>query len=917
MALSTGMRIGPYEVAEPIGAGGMGEVYRATDTKLKRDVAVKVLPESFATDADRVARFQREAEVLASLNHSNIAQIYGLEDAGGATALVMELVEGPTLADRIAEGPIPPDQALNIAMQIADALEAAHGKQIVHRDLKPANIKLRPDGTIKVLDFGIAKAVDAQAISGGRTPAHTTPAVTETGVIMGTAAYMAPEQARGLPVDERADIWAFGCLLYEMLTGQAAFGGEDIMATLARVIDRDADLSSIPGTLSPAVRHTIKLCLEKNVKKRVADIRDVRLALEGAFESWPRASEAPGGSARASRGALIGVGLGGLVVGLLGAGAVVLLGRPPESLPPELPPLTPAPVSRYLVTPPATAPLANLGGFDVAISEDGSTLAYFAEDPESGQFDLYVRDLDDLEPRLLPGTRVNQGNGNMNPFFSADGSWIGYLAPGEGIIRISVNGGPPIKIAEGADNFLGGTTTADGTLIYSTGEALYRVSATGGGTPERLTGEFNPAQNGPYISPQLLPGGEAVLYARGNDNVAVLNLTTGEEKVLVEGGQNPRYTTSGHVAFARGTTLMAVPFDPEELAVTGEPVVVQQGIRQPGANAAADFSVSASGTLVYVPATEGETAASRLVWVDREGQVIENALDRPIVTPLDPRLSPDGRKLALRHGVTPLTSGTSVSGAGSLWIYDLSGRPPIPLADIGLNTTPTWSPDGTQIAFVSNRGGAFEIYIAPADGSLLSPEPLLSLQPPVAPGSWSSDGELILWRPAGPTSNADILVTSLNNIDDVRDLVVTENNEYDPALSPSGRWLAYVSDRTGGPEIWAMRYPGGVPVRVSANGGFEPRWAADETELYYLQGNAMMAVPIDMDTDFPFGAEQQLFVAPFFNSSGVFNTSYDVAADGRFLMIERPGSSREGADPSSFVVVENWITELERVAPRD
>jgi serine/threonine-protein kinase len=423
MALAVGTRFGSYQIAESLGSGGMGVVYRATDTNLKRDVAIKILPPAFASDVDRVARFQREAEALAALNHPNIAQIYGLERSAESTAFVMELVEGPTLGDRIANGPIAYAEAIGIALQVADALEAAHGRGIVHRDLKPANIKVRPDGTVKVLDFGIATAPESPiATSGRRSSALLTPALTEVGVLLGTAGYMSPEQARGRPVDDRADIWAFGCLLYEMLTGQPSFGGEDSTSTLARVLEREADLTALPPDLPPAVRQTIKLCLEKNLKKRVADIRDVRLALEGAFET-----ERPQAESGAHRSGFLRL-LGHAATLLLGVGLAALVGA---ALWPE--PAAPPPVTRFLVTPPAETPLAALPGLDIVVSPDGSQILYLTGDPPNTEAPIYVRDLDSLDARLL--AKTTGGTMSVMPFFSADGSWIGFYSLGVGIMR--------------------------------------------------------------------------------------------------------------------------------------------------------------------------------------------------------------------------------------------------------------------------------------------------------------------------------------------------------------------------------------------------------------------------------------------------------------------------------------------------
>jgi serine/threonine-protein kinase len=898
MAVTSGTRFGSYEVTDAIGVGGMGEVYRAKDTNLKRDVAIKVLPPAFADDAQRVARFQREAEALAALNHPNIAQIYGLEKADGRIVIVMELVEGPTLADRIAQGPIPYDEALGVAMQVADALEAAHGRGIVHRDLKPANVKARPDGTVKVLDFGIATAPESPlATSGQRSPMLLTPALTEIGVLLGTAAYMAPEQARGKPVDARADIWAFGCLLYEMLTGQPVFAGEDVTTTLARVLERDADLRALPESVPPAVRHTLKLCLEKNLKKRIADIRDVRLALEGAFDSGLLEGGRSGDARPAWRRALPNA------AALLSGGALVALAG--VILRPE-PPAAP-PVMRFLVTPPAEAPLASLGGFDIAISPDGTRLAYVGE-AGANEVALYVRDIDGLEARLLPGTSVSAVGGSVNPFFSADGTWIGFLAEEVGLMRVPVTGGPVVKLADMDASFRGAVVARDGTLIYATAGGLFRVAARGAGEPEQLTPDRQVTDSLLY-GPVLLPGERGLLLSLQRSNLArsvvAFDLTTRELKVLIEDASNPTYAPTGHLVFLRGTTLiMAVPFDADRLAVTGEPVALVPDVR------AFDYALSASGTLVYVPETDAPVGRSAIVWVDREGRVAERPPIEPVVEPRHPRVSPDGRRLALT--ITP-------AGFTEIWIFDLGGRPAFPLAadSDSYSQFSVWSPDGTKVAYASTRGSGANLrpYVSPADGSVLELVPLRSDDLAAVPRAWSADGDLILLR-LNPRNFSDIDIVAVPAEADgpVRDVVVTGDVEGDAALAPNGRWLAYASDRTGGFEIWVTRYPDGVPVRVSAGGGLEPVWSRDGRELFYLQGRSLMAVAVETTgTDFSFAAAVELFGSPYFIGDGA--GSYDVGPDGRFLMIEPPERAGDAAVPASIVVVENWLEELKRLVP--
>jgi Tol biopolymer transport system component len=898
MSISRGTRFGSYEIVEPIGSGGMGEVYRARDTTLGRDVAIKVLPASFSNDAMRVARFEQEAKTLASLNQANIAHIYGLERSEGSTGIVMELVDGETLVDRLAQGPIPIVEALRIANQIADALQAAHDRAIVHRDLKPANIKIKPDGTVKVLDFGIAKALDPRFLTGPGPAALTTPAMTEAGFILGTAAYMSPEQARGKFVDQRTDIWAFGCVLYEMLTGKPAFLGEDVTTTLALILQGGADLAALPPGVSASVRRTLELCLEKDASKRLRHVADAKLGLAGAFAAtastpapqpiWRRALPAAAT----------------LVIGAL-AGAYFVGTRPR----PEAVPLAPAPnVARFVVTPPATAPLATQG-LALAISPDGKRIAYLSQNPETGATALWVRELDALEARLIPGTDSNSG-ATVNPLFSADGRSVVLRTRDRGIIRVSIDGGPPIKIIDTPSvtaSFGGGTWAADNMLYYGAGRALYRVSAGGGGTPQALTNEL--PINGFVVLPHPLPGGHGVLYTQVDGGVArtaILDLDTGEQRIILEGAQDATYSATGHIVFARDTTLMAVPFDAKELAVTGEPVALVQDVRHLSGTSPVQYALSASGTLAYIPSGGAAGARLAVVWVDRAGKVVGRAVNEPVDSARDPALSPDGTRLLLTTGAV---------GDGDVWVYDLRGRQPIRLAVTGDDRSAIWSPDGKRIVFTQLTGNA-SLYTVLADGSMLTPEPLREQPVRGLVRSWSAAGELLMITQAGAT-RADILALRFAGSDAPRPVVATEYNETDPALSPDGRWLAYASDRTGQPEIWVQGYPEGPVVRVSSNGGYEPRWSADGRELFYLQATAMMAVKLLNADDASFDAPEQLFLSNgrFVWSPSPAIHSYDVARDGRFLMFETPVAGEKPA-LQEIVVVENWAEELKKRVPK-
>jgi serine/threonine-protein kinase len=899
MTLAAGTRLGTYEITGQIGAGGMGEVYRAKDTKLGREVAIKTLPSALASDKDRLARFDREAKLLAALNHAHIAAVYGLDAHEGTQFLAMELVEGQTLEAKLKDGALPVEDALQIGLQIAEALEAAHDKGVVHRDLKPGNVMVTRDGQVKVLDFGLAKAFagdPSQAIS-AHSPALSV-AMTQAGLILGTAGYMSPEQASGQATDQRADVWAFGVVLYEMLTGLPVFSGESVPHILAAVLQTQPDWNRLPKRIDPRLKRLLERCLTKKVRDRYHSMADVRVEIQEIRR------DPQGGADSADPQPLWKRALAAAATLVLGAvlASVYLWSQQQRAAPTVVTPA--APVSRFVITPPAEAPLASLGGAQLAISPDGERIAYFAEKPESGNVELYVRELDTLEARPIPGTE-GRPVGNMNLFFSADGKSIGYFAPDRGgLISVTIDGRPSVKIVDTAvaGTFLGATWAADNTLIYSSGARLQSVSAGGGDTPEPLIPE---RQGGLVAAPVLLPGGRALLFHAvdgANDIVGVLDLETGEEKTLIEGGANPAYSDTGHIVFARGTTLMAVPFAAAELSVTAEPVALIQGVRRtPGG--ATHFALSANGTLVYEPSTDDTSESlAAVVWVDRAGEVAERAVSDLVNNPRDPRLAPDNTRLVLVTGAV---------GDGDLWSYDLGGRPPIPLSLPSDNRFPVWSPDSRQVAF-AGIGGAPEVFTLPADGSVLAPQSLRGQDPVGVPHVWSAAGELILVRnPANP----DIVAIPATTTGDVRPVVVSDYAEYDPALSPNGRWLAYVSNRTGENEIWVQEYPDGVPMRVSRNGGFEPQWSRDGRELFYWQGTGIVAVAVETEGAFSFAAPVVLFSGRYFPFPGVGARTYDVASDGRFLMI-LPGDENTAAAPASIIVVQNFTEELkQRVRP--
>ena len=890
-----GRTLGHYRITAKLGEGGMGEVYRAHDERLDRDVALKVLHQRVANDTERLARFEREAKLLASLSHQNIATLFGLEEHEGQRFLVMELAEGETLAERIKKGPIPVDDSLEYARQIAEGLEVAHEQGIIHRDLKPANVMVTPEGRVKVLDFGLAKAWQPEEDDADLTHSPTlTAQMTAAGVLLGTAAYMSPEQARGKPVDKRTDVWSFGCVLFEMLTGSRCHQGETVSDTLAGILMQAPAWESLPANTPPRVHRLLRRCLEKDPQRRLRDIGEARIALED-FESLAVSDGRDAAAGQLPTPKRQWRALPWVIVAATAVAAVAVgwVASRPD------PPLTPA---RLAVDLPSDLRLSITLSNPLAVSPDGSRLAFVAS-RDGGRPQLYLRELSRFGASSIPGTEGADG-----PFFSPDGQWVAFFTDKK-LRKVSVLGGAPLDVCDVPQLNPGATWGADGTIVLSSDRfGLMRVRASGG-TAEQLTAPKLAAGETTHAWPCFLPDGEHLLFTvRGSrgPRIALLSLETGEWRELAAGGGAARYLPTGHLLYPRAGGLTAVSFDLDRLETVGQPFPILEdvyagpGLKGVGQGA---FSVSDTGVLAYVPG--GAAAAeTRLVWVDRQGRSTPLAADPGSYE--WPRLSPDGSRVA----VTDRTA----DGAIDIWVLGVERGTRSRLTGGGNNILATWAPGGEAVFFGWHQGGpgGLNIYRKPVDGAGEA-EQVLVREHPLFPMDITADGRSLLFVEWNPKTARDIWTMTLEGDRRAEPVLVTPFDEYRPMLSPDGRWLAYVSDESGRYEVYVQSWPEGASrTLVSAHGGTGPTWSADSTELFYQNGEAMMVVPVKSGTSFSTGTPELLFEGSF--KLGVYGSiSYDVSADGRFLMMER---SQEATADRLHVVLD-WFEELKRLAPTE
>jgi serine/threonine-protein kinase len=902
MTIAAGTKVGSYEITGAIGAGGMGEVYRAQDTKLGRDVAIKVLPEAFAHDAERLSRFQREAKMLASLNHPNIATIHGLEQSNGTQYLVMELVSGETLAERVKrDGALPVEEALAICKQIAEALEAAHEKGIIHRDLKPANVKVTPEGKVKVLDFGLAKAFAGDTVDGNPSQSPTLSAVaTMQGVLLGTAAYMSPEQARGKAVDKRTDIWAFGCVLYELLTGKQTFAGDDITDILAAVVRAEPDWQALPAAIPMQVRDLLRRCLQKDKRLRLRDAGDAQIEIQEALTAPVTAEPVAAQRRNRERVAWAAAAALALIAIALAIGFVLRAPKPQQ----------PLQAMRLSAEIGADASLYTAFGPAAILSPDGTRLALVASGADQ-KYRLYVRSLDQLQSTALSGTENAR-----DPFFSPDGQWIGFFANGR-LKKISVQGGAAATLCDAPDA-RGGSWGDDGTIVFAKDNvsALTRVSSAGG-TPQPLTTLDKQAGEVTQRWPQVLPGGKAVLFTSSivhnnyeDSDIVVYSLASGQRKTVQRGGFYPRYVPSGHVVYMHEGTLFAVPLDLRRLEVTGQPTPILEGLAAAPGIGAAQFSFSDTGNLAYVAGAGGRSVS--IYWMDREGKF------QPLrETPGDyynPAFSPDGKRLALDF---------NDGKRRDIWVYEWERDTLTRLTFAGEgNTYPVWTPDGQRITYSSlEKGGVYNLWWIRADGAG-DAQRLTESKTSQFAGSWRPDGQFLAFFQANPV-NYDIMTLPIQGDEksgwkpgEPKPFVNSAFDEREPAFSPDGRWLAYQSNESGSYEVYVRPFPGPGGKWQISTGGLYPKWSHNGKELFYRTTDSkVMAVSYIASGDSFHADKPQLWSPGQFTERGLGFYNFDPHPDGkRFAVLKAPGAEQAAAvNKVSFIF--NFFDEIRRKFP--